>query len=110
MRNVLVLGTTGMLGSIVHDFLRRDSSLCVSGTSRDGKQAGTGPASLRQLDAEGDDSIDLSGVDWVVNCIGVIKPYIHDDNRDEVVRAIRVNSLFPTRLAVAAERSRARVI
>jgi dTDP-4-dehydrorhamnose reductase len=105
MRNVLVLGTTGMLGSIVYDFLRRDSSLRVSGTTRDNPSGST-----RTLDAEGDDAIDLKGVDWVVNCIGKIKPYTHDDNRDEVVRAIRVNSLFPMRLALAAERSGTRVI
>jgi dTDP-4-dehydrorhamnose reductase len=110
MTTVLVLGTTGMLGSIVYDFLRKDKSLRVSGTARDGAKSGGSAASMRALDAEGDGAIDLAGVNWVVNCIGVIKPYIHDDNRDEVVRAIRVNSMFPIRLAVAAERSGTRVI
>ena len=110
MKNVLVLGTTGMLGSIVYDFLRKDKSLRVSGTARDAKSSGGSAGSMRALDAERDDAIDLEGVDWVVNCIGVIKPYIHDDNRDEVVRAIRVNALFPTRLAIAAEQSGTRVL
>jgi dTDP-4-dehydrorhamnose reductase len=87
-----------MLGSMVYDVLRRDRSLRVAGTTRDA------------LDAGGDGAIDLHGADWVVNCIGVIKPYIHDDNREEVERAIQVNALFPMRLAVAAERSGARVI
>src|SRR5438094_8721080 len=85
MRNVLVLGTTGMLGSIVYDFLRKDKSLRVSGTARDATPSGgSAAASMRALDADGDGAIDLEGVDWAVNCIGVIKPYIHDDNRDEV--------------------------
>ena len=104
MQNVLVLGTTGMLGSMVYDYLQKDPGLRVTGTSREG---GTG---LRPLDAEAEDVPDLSGQQWVVNCIGVIKPFIKDDNRDQVIRAIRVNSLFPTRLAVAAERNGARVL
>lgn len=98
MPNVLVLGTTGMLGSMVYDVLRKDRSLRISGTARP------------SLDAERAHAIDLAGVDWVVNCIGVIKPYIRDDNRDEVIRAIHVNALFPMRLAAAAERSGTRVI
>jgi dTDP-4-dehydrorhamnose reductase len=109
MPNVLVLGTTGMLGSMVYDVLRKDRSLRVNGTARDAK-ASSAASSVGRLDAESGDAIDLYGVDWVVNCIGVIKPYIHDDNRDEVIRAIQVNALFPVRLAAAAERSGTRVI
>ncbi len=114
MKRVLVLGTTGMLGSMVFDWLGRDASLELHGTVRQGDDAwrtgfGTTDTLLR-LDAEGGETPDLSAVDWVVNCIGVIKPYIRDDQRDEVWRAIQVNSLFPMRLAAEAERTGARVI
>jgi dTDP-4-dehydrorhamnose reductase len=37
--------------------------------------------------------------DWVINCIGIIKPLIHDDNALEVEGAVRVNALFPHLLA-----------
>jgi dTDP-4-dehydrorhamnose reductase len=104
MTKVLVLGTTGMLGAMVHQWLKRDTELEVVGSARAGAGAG-----LRVLDVE-KDGVDLGGIDWVVNCIGVIKPYIHDDNRAEVTRAIYVNSLFPIKLAAAAEASSARVI
>ena len=80
MPNVLVLGTTGMLGSMVYDVLRKDRSLRVNGTARDAK-ASSAASSIGRLDAESGDAIDLYGVDWVVNCIGVIKPYIHDDKQ-----------------------------
>lgn len=109
MPNVLVLGSTGMLGSMVYDVLRKDGPLSVSGTARDA-EASSAASSVRRLHAESGDTVDLYGVDWVVNCIGVIKPYIRDDNRDEAMRAIHVNALFPMRLAAAAERSGTRVI
>lgn len=113
MTNVLVLGTTGMLGSVVYDWLRSDKLLSVTGTARDPEQArkllpeAKGSA---KLDVERGDTPDLKGVDWVVNCVGVIKPFIRDDNRDEVARAIQVNAQFPLRLALAAEASGTRVI
>lgn len=52
----------------------------------------------------------ISGADWVVNSIGIIKPYIHDDNAHEVERAMRVNSLFPHLLARAAKKTGAKII
>jgi dTDP-4-dehydrorhamnose reductase len=52
----------------------------------------------------------LEGVSWAVNAIGVIKPYIHDDNAFEVERATRVNSIFPHTMARAAEKTGCRVM
>lgn len=47
------------------------------------------------LDAEVPNFDKLMHTDWVVNCIGVIKPYCND-----VERAIKVNALFPHELPV----------
>ncbi|MDR0631750.1 MAG: sugar nucleotide-binding protein, partial [Holosporaceae bacterium] len=52
----------------------------------------------------------IAGCDWVVNCIGIIKPYIDYRDSSSVQRAIRVNALFPHRLAEAAKNVGARVI
>jgi dTDP-4-dehydrorhamnose reductase len=109
---VVVLGASGMLGSMVVDWLGRDGELRVIATlsSPAGRQFFEGaypaadwrvlnldldrsPASLRQL---------LAGAAWVVNCIGVIKPFIHEDIPAEIERAIRINALFPHALARAA--------
>jgi dTDP-4-dehydrorhamnose reductase len=115
MARVLVLGTTGMLGAMVLDWLRRDSDLEVSGTARTptlGRELWGALAApvIQEVDVERGDIPSLDDVQWVVNCIGIIKPYIRDDNRAEVLRAIHVNSLFPTRLAEAAERAGTRVL
>ena len=112
MTNVLVLGLTGMLGSAVYSWLRRDDALRVTGSARNAEQARAlaGGTDVRKLDAEAGDTPDLRGADWVVNCIGVIKPFIRDDVRDDVARAIEVNARFPARLAAAAEKTGTRVI
>ena len=112
MTNVLVLGQTGMLGSAVYSWLRRDDTLRLTGSARNPEQARAlaDGADVRKLDAEAGDTPDLRGVDWVVNCIGVIKPFIRDDVREDVARAIEVNSRFPARLAAVAEQTGTRVI
>ena len=52
----------------------------------------------------------LEGAQWIVNAIGIIKPYIHDDNAVETERAILVNSYFPYLLAQAAQKNHAKII
>jgi dTDP-4-dehydrorhamnose reductase len=52
----------------------------------------------------------IDGVDWVINCVGITKPLITDDDRLKVEQAVRVNSLFPHTLAAAAEATSARVL
>jgi dTDP-4-dehydrorhamnose reductase len=47
--------------------------------------------------------------DWVIQCIGLVKPRIREDQAPEVARALEVNGLFPHRLAAATE-GRARVL
>lgn len=119
MTNVVVLGGTGMLGSMAVRYLSGDPSLRVVATAR-GDSASTqarqdlGATEWRELDAEGAGEAQIQAAigqaHWVVNAIGVIKPYIHDDSAVEVERAIRINSLFPHLLAKAAEQTGARVI
>lgn len=115
MTRVLILGASGMLGSVVLDWMQRDPSLAIHATCREPRQSAQiralYPAVTVQLcDVERDGPPELDGIDWVINAIGVIKPYIRDDNRAEVERALHVNSLMPVRLAERAERSGSRVI
>ena len=37
----------------------------------------------------------LKGCENVINCIGITKPYCHDQNMQEVSNAITINSLLP---------------
>jgi dTDP-4-dehydrorhamnose reductase len=82
---VLILGKDGMLGSMVAKVLSENKSLEVIAVGRD------------EVDAKMDmqEKIETYKADWIINCIGIIKPYI-SENAEE---AIRVNSLFPHVLA-----------
>jgi dTDP-4-dehydrorhamnose reductase len=102
MTKVLVLGASGMLGSMVHGYLKRNSSLQVTGTTRetfDAQAFALGVPQVQALDA-----------DFAVNCIGVIKPFCKDNDAAGVRRAIAINADFPHKLAAAAKTEGARVI
>ncbi len=104
---ILVLGATGMLGQAVYRYFKNCHDCEVIGTTR-------GPVGgLIRFDVrDGIESLlDAVGtVDYVINCIGITKPYCHDENNAEVSVAIEVNSAFPHRLAVAAEMRAFKVI
>jgi dTDP-4-dehydrorhamnose reductase len=102
MTKVLVLGSSGMLGSMVYGYLRKNGSLSVNGTTRerfDAEAFSRCVAQAQALDA-----------DYIINCIGVIKPYCKDNDADGVRKAITVNAVFPHRLSAATRAAGARVI
>lgn len=107
MTSTLILGTNGMLGSMVRRVLESDG-ISVAGTCKE-----PDTASNIQFDAE-TDSIDelVASVrpDYVVNAIGIIKPRIDERNMASRMTAIRVNSVFPHNLVAACERHGARLI
>ena len=118
-KKVIVLGSSGMLGSMVVDYLSRDPALEVTATVRTKELAakcreripgvdwlifnGGSPDSEKSLGT-------IHGYDWVINAIGITKPLIHDDNAAEVERALLINSLLPHQIARQAQKSGARVI
>jgi dTDP-4-dehydrorhamnose reductase len=116
MTSVLVLGGSGMVGAMVVDVLDREPELEVTATVRSAELVAWGSARLpsvrwRVLDAaRGDIGDAVEGHRWVINAIGITKPYIQDDNRADIERGIAVNAVFPHRLADAAERAGARVV
>lgn len=113
---VLILGASGMLGSMVTDFLSRDEELSVTATVRSSElikkaqkrvnnvvwqsfEVNREAQTIQQL-------LDLGKQDWIVNAIGIIKPYARDDQPAEVERAIVGNAAFPHWLARTFEQSR----
>ena len=118
-KKVVVLGSSGMLGSMVVDYLSRDPALEVAATVRTKELAakcrerlpgvkwltfnGGSPDSEKELVA-------IHGYDWIISAIGITKPLIHDDNAAEVERALLINSLLPHQLARQAQKGGARVI
>jgi len=99
---VAILGSTGMLGSMVRRFLSQQSNYELTCPER------------RYLDAETATTLHLAdllqGHAYAINCIGVIKPRIDEADPASVERAIQVNSLFPHRLARAAEIAHCQVL
>jgi dTDP-4-dehydrorhamnose reductase len=48
--------------------------------------------------------IKLSKFNYIVNCIGIIKPYINEKNQSSILEAIKVNSLFPHQLITSSKK------
>lgn len=108
--SVLVLGSTGMLGWVVETHLSRpESSLDVTSASREGQRGSRAVAFDAEAFVAGRAALP-HGADFVVNCIGIIKPYCKDNDADGVRRAIRINALFPHMLAAACRDAGARLI
>jgi dTDP-4-dehydrorhamnose reductase len=117
--NVTILGGSGMLGSMVADVLSRDLDLQVSATVRSQALADRFARILPEVEwrvftaaSSGQDGIlkAINSAHWVINAIGITKPYAHDDNPAEVENAIRINSCFPYDLASSAQATGARII
>jgi dTDP-4-dehydrorhamnose reductase len=102
---VLILGGTGMLG---HAALEEFESFAgeVLFTSRSGSGI--------PFDVLSDSVESLAKYvgpgDYIINCLGITKPQIKDDNEQDVARAKLVNSLFPAELASLAEKTGSKVI
>lgn len=91
MIKVLVLGKNGMLGSMIFDYLTKVTSLNITGTERgefDVEKFLKNPLKFSRF----------KNFDYVINCIGIIKPYCKDTDPEGVIKAIRINSLFPHEL------------
>lgn len=116
---IAILGVGGMLGSMVLDVFAKDKNYRVFATVHNSKDANKfrklyPNITIKSLDVEwtSPDKLanTLKGNKWIINAIGIIKPYIHDDNPEETERALRVNALFPHYLSRAADSIKAQVI
>ena len=104
MKKVLVLGANGMLGHACIDSMKNFRNIDIVGTAR-GKKSG-----FVDFDASNDsidDILEFVKPDWIVNCIGVIKPHIKESDPESVLNALKINSEFPNSLASA---TKARII
>lgn len=105
--NIVVLGATGMLGSMVYHYLKANPAFYVIGTSRKDYEG------LAHFDVYGSFeklSAEPKKIDYVINCIGITKPYCHDDNNREIKNAVYINSYFPYLLSESAEKNDFKII
>jgi dTDP-4-dehydrorhamnose reductase len=116
---LVILGGTGMLGSMLVDVLSHDRHWSITATAQSPEQLAFGEAHLPQVrwqlfKVTPDSTIKalaaLGPADWYINAIGLTKPYSHDDNFAEIANAIRVNAAWPLELAEYAGQQGAQVL
>lgn len=107
---VMVLGNTGMLGHMVLKVLSDKTDLTVFGTHISNCQ------DPYYFDAE--DGLDLlktifkdnKGFDFIINCIGITADKIKYSDSASIIRALKINSIFPHLLAELAQQENSRVL
>jgi len=112
MKKILILGSTGMLGSQVLRTLQELKNFKIYATYKDNKKLSI-LKNLVKINSNVNfvkfnigflSKIKLSKFDYIVNCIGIIKPYINEKDQSSILEAIKVNSLFPHQLITASKK------
>lgn len=108
MKKILILGGSGMLGSMVTN-LFSETEYEITATVRSQelveKSEKIIPSvnwiyfNIRDFIAVPEEHEYFSNYNWIINCIGITKPYCKDDNPDQIENAVVINSLFPNQMA-----------
>jgi len=105
MKKLLILGGTGMLGNAVVAHFADSIDYEITATYR--SEGVHLPCNKIRFDASINDPDELSGCyDYVINCIGIIKPFMLPD----IVNAIKINSIFPHILTKWCESNNSKLI
>jgi len=98
-KKVLVYGGTGMLGSMVVDVLKNNDLIDLYATARlsvlTKAKVEINNVNWLEFDCNSNEVIKIDNFDYVINCIGMTKPYTHDNDQEEIIRAVKNNILFP---------------
>ena len=101
MNKLMILGSSGMLGNMVSKYFINTNEFDMFLTYRNNTQNHLHDNSYK-FDALTDDLEKLIkdiNPDFLINCIGIIKPEINEDNNKSIKRAIEVNSYFPLKIS-----------
>ena len=119
MNKVVILGATGMLGSMLLEYFSRQDSFELIATVRNKADMASlerlyPRVGFRYLDAEVCSEAEILSVaadaSWVINAIGLIKQRIVDSDDVLVEKAVRINSQFSFLLMKAAKNGGFKVI
>jgi len=106
MPKVIVLGSTGMLGSAVHRQLVSAGLDVIEASRTRGLKFDARELQSQRLILGGN----LESGDYIVNCVGLTKSRINEQSIDSRALAVRLNVDFPNDLALAAGNHGVRVI
>jgi len=104
MTGVLVLGSQGMLGSMLVKVLGANPALDLAQTAR--RPGNRGGLAFDATNDSVEDLLEAGDWQWVINAIGLTKQHIDEDDPRSVEAAFEVNARFPQRLADAARAQR----
>ncbi len=95
-----------MLGGMVFDYFSKNQNFDVYGTVRNQKYQKDhiflfDAYDISQLEQK--QILDLK-LEYIINCIGITKPFSKDNDPEGVVRAIKINADFPWELAKYAKK------
>jgi dTDP-4-dehydrorhamnose reductase len=105
MNKILILGSNGMLGTMVSEYFLNINEYEIFLTNR-AVESSDKNNKIYKFDALNDDLESLIQdikPNYLINCIGVIKPEINENNKDSIERAIKINTYFPLSLSKLAE-------
>ena len=105
MNKILILGSNGMLGTMVAEYFLNLKEYEIFLTNRDIESTDLNNKTYKYdvLDDDLEDLIQDIKPNYIINCIGVIKPEINENNKDSIERAIKINTYFPLSLSKLAE-------
>lgn len=118
-KRVVILGATGMLGSSLLAELAKNAKFGLIATCRNRKSLTVLKKKypnviFRKFEAQKASTKEIKKIagsaNWVINAIGITKPHIHEDNPEEVSRAVEINAFFPYLLANATKGTKAKII
>ena len=102
--NVLVLGANGMLGKMISLYLKSNNEFNVFVTARNKSSfiEKNFEKNFTYFELSDNYIVNLknivNNIDFIVNCIGVIKPKIDEKNPNSIKETILINSYFPLEL------------
>jgi dTDP-4-dehydrorhamnose reductase len=119
-QKVLILGASGMLGSMLVDCLSRSDRFEITGAARsasgllDRFREIYSDVVWRDFTYDLDQRTrafeSLGEFDWIINAIGITKPLIKDDNPSQIENAVLVNCILPHDLGRYAMQTGAKVL
>jgi dTDP-4-dehydrorhamnose reductase len=122
-KKILIIGSTGMLGSAVLNEFTTHSDFEIFATYRNKKDVELLKKKFNhkflnvnwyKFDIKKNYQQRLKKIckrkDYIINCVGVIKPYINEEDVESIENALKINSIFPHTLNKITHGSKTKIL
>lgn len=105
VKKILILGASGMLGSIVFKYFHQKKLFLTKGTLRDINDFSSKTSLMFPFSINGNIVPQMHSIiqkfdpDYIINCIGIINKHCRDNDPVGIQNAIKINSSFPWELS-----------